>query len=412
MSHSPPNLQSLLHSNSIFTQFQPLVSLKRGKVFGFEGLSRAINDESGAIIPPNVLFSLPTTKEELLHLDRRCREKALETFAPIYHTHRDLMISINIDAAIIDSQTARSEHLIALAEKYDIAPSSIIIEIIESRSNHMDSLCEFIQFYKNHGFLVALDDFGAGHSNFDRISLLKPNIFKLDRSLVSNIDTQFHKREVAQSLANMANRIGAIVIGEGVEREEEVITLLELGVEFFQGFYFGRPSTTSEIPIETVAKIKETALHFKHHMTEMVSKKRTQSSKFLEIVSEITEALQLCDVQNYNSTLNKYLNIHPTIECNYLLDKNGIQISETVINAKIRRDSWAPIYEPELKGADHSLKDYFIPISAGLTNFTTEPYISLASGNRCATIAKLFSNKHGDEYILCTDITGNLPSGL
>ena len=408
MCHSPLDLQYLLDNDSIFTQFQPLVSLKRGKIFGFEGLSRAINSETQAIIPPNVLFSLPTNKKELLSLDRRCREKALETFAPFHHADRDLMVSINIDAAIIDSQTATSEHLIYFAEKYDIAPSAIIIEIIESRSNHIDSLCEFIQFYKNNGFLVALDDFGAGHSNFDRISLLKPNLIKLDRSLVSDIDTQFHKREVAQSLAKMANRIGAIVLGEGVEREEEVITLLELGVEFFQGFYFGRPATTCEVSTETINKINVIADDFKQYMTETITKKRHQSTKVNEIISVIAEALQVCEIKNCDTTLYSFLNNHPAIECIYVLDKNGIQISETVLNPKTLRDSWASIYEPALKNADHSLKDYFIPISAGLTNFTTEPYISLASGNRCATISKIFTNKHGEEYILCTDLSRDL----
>lgn len=94
----------------------------------------------------------------------------------------------------------------------------------------------FLCTYKEYGFLIALDDVGTGHSNLDRISLVKPDILKIDRSIIDNIDQRYHNQEVFKSLVNLSKRIGTMVVTEGVERKEEAILAFELGADMLQGY--------------------------------------------------------------------------------------------------------------------------------------------------------------------------------
>ncbi len=77
----------------------------------------------------------------------------------------------------------------------------------------------------------------------ERITLIKPNILKIDRSLIQNIDKEYYKQEIVKSLINLIKKFGGLSLAEGVEREEEIIKSLELGADIFQGFYFSKPDT-------------------------------------------------------------------------------------------------------------------------------------------------------------------------
>jgi len=114
-----------------------------------------------------------------------------------------------------------SGHLLKQVRQFNLNPNNVAIEIIESRVNDTGALNEFISRHREYGFLFALDDIGSGYSNLDRITITEPDLLKIDRSLISQIDINYHKQEVLKSLVNLARRIGALVVAEGVEREED-----------------------------------------------------------------------------------------------------------------------------------------------------------------------------------------------
>jgi EAL domain-containing protein (putative c-di-GMP-specific phosphodiesterase class I) len=119
--------------------------------------------------------------------------------------------------------------------------ANIVIEIVESDTEDTEALIRFVKSYRECGFNIALDDVGTGHSNFDRISLLRPDIIKIDRSIISGIATDYFKQEIFKSLAKLSKGIGSLILAEGVETKEEILCCLEYGADLLQGYFFSRP---------------------------------------------------------------------------------------------------------------------------------------------------------------------------
>lgn len=118
------------------------------------------------------------------------------------------------------------------------------------------------------------------------------------------------------------------------------------------------------------------------------------------------QSLAEASICGINQFLTRFIDIYPIVECLYVLDMRGTQVSETMCNPNRLKESKRFLYEPASVGADHSLKEYFLPLQAGLEKFTTEPYISLASGNLCTTLSHGFYHKaSGRPLILCADMS-------
>jgi hypothetical protein len=109
-------------------------------------------------------------------------------------------------------------------------------------------------------------------------------------------------------------------------------------------------------------------------------------------------------VEDLDYWLCQYIAVNPLVECIYVLDENGAQVTDTICNCENFLKQKRLIFSPALKGTDHSMKDYFIFISAGQNKYITDQYISLATGNLCLTIAKLFRGKNRENLVLCVDI--------
>jgi len=395
-------LGDILEQEWVATAFQPLVSMKRKALLGVEALARCI--APGEDIPPLEMFRMAEAQGRLLELDRLCRKKALEAFAPIHAQNRGLIVSLNVDGHAIDNEVARSGNLMGLVKSLGISPNNVLIEIVESRAKDTKALEEFVSTYRKNGFLIALDDLGAGHSNLDRIALLKPDVLKLDRSLVAGVDAHMTKLEVVKSFVQMASRLGALALAEGVERQEDILRLLEVGLDVFQGFYFGRPAMRMP-KAETVAeRIDYLAAKFRDSATERFAAQKELFARHDALVLSLCQRLAGVGTTGMDRLLTGFIDEFENIECLYVLSASGIQLTETVCNPVKLRKRKRFIYEPARLGADHSLKEYFLPLRAGLSKFTTQPYISLASGNRCITISALCQDKSGRACILCADI--------
>jgi EAL domain-containing protein (putative c-di-GMP-specific phosphodiesterase class I) len=404
-------VRGVLDSDGIEIHFQPLVSLRRGSVFGVEALCRATDSATGNPIAPGDLFAAAQDPGLRLELDRRCRQEALAAFRPLYDRNPALVLAINVDASVIDSTSVHSRVLDRQVSEAGIPPENVAIEIIESQAGSALALMEFVLDYKRRGFVIALDDFGAGHSNLDRIPLLQPDMIKLDRSLISRIDRHFHKQEVVKSFVRLASRTGCLVLGEGVERVEEALTLLECGVDVFQGYHFGRPAPDTGGWPDAVAALNKVADLHKRSSIQRYNADKIRHSHFHTLVERICAQLAKgSSPDSLERTLEQRLTAcmadDPQIECLYVLDMHGTQLSDTLCRPDRLQKSRRMLYEPAVRGTDHSCKEYFLPLRSGLSRFTTEPYLSLASGNRCITISTVFVDDSGEARILCVDLAG------
>jgi EAL domain-containing protein (putative c-di-GMP-specific phosphodiesterase class I) len=400
------DIQEIIEKQSILTHFQPQVSLKRKAVIGLEALSRGFDPQTGELIPPTLLFGQARDSASRLALDRVCRTKAVEAFASLHHRDKSVMLSMNIDASCINEETRGSNHLLNLIERCGVSPSNVIIEIIESRCEDSEALMDFVRFYRKRDFLIALDDVGAGFSNLDRIPLVKPDVIKLDRALITGVNKHFHKLEVVRSFVQMSGRLGCLVLAEGVENSDEAMCLLSNGVDVFQGFFFARPAPGLGAVPDMEAKVDALAEKHRENQTTRIARQKRLYSNYDLLMLTMCQSLAQTPSRGLNKAMTRFIDTYPNLECLYVLDMRGRQVSDTLCNPDKLKVSKRFLYEPARMGADHSLKEYFLPIQAGLEKFTTEPYISLASGNLCTTISHVFYHKLGGRHlILCADMS-------
>ncbi len=381
------DINDIIKNEFITMHFQPIVSVKKKTIIGFEALCRGIDVETNGIIPPNTLFHLAKNREMTLEFDRLCRKKALESYCRIYNKNNDVILFLNLDTSIIDRGVVGSGHLLNTVRSYNIDPGNVVIEIIESKITDILALKRFIETHKNYGFLIALDDVGSGQSNLDRIPLVKPDVLKIDRSLINYIDKMYYKQEVFKSLVNLSKKIGALVVAEGVEREEEAILVLELGADMLQGYYFSKPQENIDDKIRNIEnKTDSIASKYKSYMVKKIKDAKSRHKGYNTIINNIICDLSKISVELYDTKLKEVIKRHLVLECVYILDEAGTQVTDTTFNHIVILKN-KTIFGPARKGMEHSLKDYYyLLVNTGLNSYTTEPYIYLATGNLCLTI--------------------------
>ncbi len=398
-------VQDIINSRQVITHFQPIISLKNHTVFGIEALSRGMHSSSD-IIPPNIMFEQAAALGMTIELDRLCRDKALTSFQPLNALHPELFLFINFDPTILDKGASGSEYLINSVKSRNLLPRNIIIEMCESKTQNAERLKEFIQRYKRYGFLLALDDIGIGYSNLDRILLTEPDILKIDRCIINGIDRDCHKQEIFSSIVNVSKKIGALIVAEGIETEAEAITSCELGADLLQGFYFARPQPANNqlTPHAFIPGIDSVHRKFKEHKVAKIILAERNRQLFETISYQLTNKLTGTDPEFFDEKLIE-LARHPALEYLYILNQDGIQVSNSICDACVSFQGPRKfLFNATHRGADQSLKDYYLYIHAGLTQYITAPYISHASGNLCITVSRVFTSA-GQQFILCADFT-------
>ena len=389
-------VSKLIQDNSICIYFQPIVSIRSAKVIGLEALMRA-HDENREPLSPIFVFDQAKKENLSFELDKYVRTKALETFKPLLEANKELLLFLNFESHLLDSKISFHDFAFgALANDLGIPPSRIVIEIKEYQIEDSDRLKQFCDFYKERGFLIALDDFGAGNANFDRISTVRPHIVKVDRSIVFNVHQNFIHKEILKSIANMCFNIGALVLAEGVEEEEEILRSLKLDIDLFQGFWFARPSgSVYDKPLldEKIAYIGS-----KH--TQNVKASMQHKELLIESAKAYTHTIIEAIKTTHKTDLFDFLREFDIIEAIYCIDANsGIQEGDTFISADTNE-----FFQPARHGDNHALKEYFyITKESKRGNYLSQKYISRASGRMCRTFAQKFSLA-GHEKILCLDL--------
>lgn len=397
------DIKDIIRNKKLKAYFQPIVYISRKLIIGVEGLVRGTVDNSDQLISPLALFDAAEKENLTLELDRVCREKVIEAYSRIFGHDNEKLLFLNIEASIIE-KVEGSNYLINQVKKHGINPENIVIEVNETKTKNVSALERFINNYRQLGFLIALDDIGSGFSNLDRISMAKPNIIKADMSLIRGIQKDFYKQEVFKALVSLASKIGAIVVAEGVESEEESIQVIKLGAQMIQGYYFSKPVEYISPKEENVFahKIEKLNNNFKKLVSKAEKSEKAKLGRLFNIINTCAGALVKASCGEFDCELTEIVYGNRNIACVYILDEYGIQVSDTICLPEKSRETC--IYYSAARGTDHSMKKYFYRLkNSRLKKYITGPYISLASGNLCITISKLFTNKENKRYILCMD---------
>jgi hypothetical protein len=263
---------------------------------------------------------------------------------------------------------------------------------------------ELVGVYRAGGFLIALDDVGAGHSNLNRIVLAKPDIVKIDRSVIMNIEQDYYKQEVLRSITELGQKIGAITIAEGVEEEQEVITCVECGVDWFQGYYFSKAIDSSFVKQLSFQEkcqfisesFQEKAIAKMLSLSSLIKKRKQTFQKLVDLVIEHYS-------QDPQSAIISFLENTVDFECVYLINQEGKQITDTIFHTKSNFRN-QDMFSPMGKGDFHISKLFYNYAWHNKEKiYVSVKYISLATGNYCQTLSKSVSLSKDCEIIVCAD---------
>ncbi len=395
-----------MDGTSLTAHFQPILSLNYKTVIGYEGLIRGVREGGGGLIPPVSLFEAAKAKNSLVEMDRLCQEKILDLFLTNLQSENNFIIFINFESSLLNTVGLQNGYFFNQVTRRNINPSRVVIEIIESSVTHLNNLIRFIEFYRYRGFLIALDNVGMGYSNFDRIPAIKPDIIKIDRSIVNNMEKEHYKQEIFKAWVNLAKKTGALILAEGIETEEEAMCAIELDADLAQGYYFARPQPLNEeineIPQRMASRAQD---RYRRHKTKEIKALRGRYRLYEELKRNLLERVRDVESQDFDAVLQGMIDYSHYLEALYVLDSQGILITETFLNknTKIKENG---IFRRAQKGEDLSLKKYFyFLMDVELDKYITESYISSATGNLCRTISTLFKGKGHRTYVLCMDIS-------
>ncbi|WP_116472703.1 GGDEF domain-containing protein [Zobellella maritima] len=234
------SLASLIVQGRLHPLFQPIVDTRQGKVIGHEALIRG--PAGHPLEFPCDLFAEAKRIGMLSELDLACREAAMRAYRRM---DMDGYLFLNVNPnVLLDRQHPRGCTL-RLAEKLDISPRNIVIELSEQYPIHNPAdLQQAVQRYREGGFLIAIDDLGTGYSGLKLWSEVQPDFVKIDRYFIDKLDQDPIKREFVQSMITLARGMRSRLIAEGIETGEEMKQLQSMGIHNCQGFYLGRPQST------------------------------------------------------------------------------------------------------------------------------------------------------------------------
>ncbi|WVX51137.1 Blue light- and temperature-regulated antirepressor BluF [Roseobacter fucihabitans] len=213
--------------------FQPIFDLQTGAVFAQEALVRG-KDGRGA----GEIFS-HVTDHNRYQFDQRCRTTAIEVA-----TEAGLQgaLSINFMPNAVYEPRHCITHTLWAADKCNFDIGNLIFEFTECEPmRDIQHIKNIVATYKQFGFRTAIDDFGAGYAGLTLLADVIPDLIKLDRGLVTNIDKDPGRQSIVASITALCGDLGIEVIAEGIETADEFAQLRDLGIQYIQGYYLARP---------------------------------------------------------------------------------------------------------------------------------------------------------------------------
>ena len=232
----------ILKNKEIKSVFQPIVSLKDGTVFAYEALTRITLKKCCFNI--GEAFEIAQEMGCLWSFERLCRVSSIKKAA---RKPANIKLFLNVDPNIIHDKNFKYGVTHEKLRKNNLKSSDIVFEATEhSAIKDIDTFKASLEHYREQGFSVAVDDVGSGYSGINRIFEVNPQYIKIDIEIIRDIENDELKRSFISALSQFANDSGIFLIAEGVENYEQLKTLIELNIDYAQGFYLGKPNQKFE----------------------------------------------------------------------------------------------------------------------------------------------------------------------
>ncbi|MGH6648859.1 sensor domain-containing phosphodiesterase [Aquabacterium sp.] len=396
---------ALFKGLSLSSHFQPIYSLSHNRVVGHEGLLRA-HDEHGGNVPPLDLFAGCVDEAEARWCDTLARAVHITNFSSAQAGDQWLFLNIRPQAILELASEDDGRYLQEVLRTLTMPAGQIVLELLESEIPDDGPFLQAMAKVRALGFLVALDDFGAGHSNFDRVWTIKPDIVKLDRSLLIDVTQDRSRQRVIAQMVSLLHECGSLVLMEGVETHEEALVALEADADFVQGYYFGRPQPDL-LPIDLgTARITDLHASLADYREQ---RRRDQKLLVAPYQNAIGYAGALLSAnRSMQEACQSFLSL-PHVELCFVLDERGYQVGPNLwaeIQLPSREKTHGPLLQAE--GACWARRPYFKrALQAPGKVQVTRPYRTLNGDRLSITASAAFRCRiDGQETwrVVCGDI--------
>ena len=385
--------------------FQPVFSLSHMRAVGYEGLLRA-HDVLDRPVPPLDVFGDAARVGDLLVVDRLAQGLHLENFRLLGAQREWLFLNVHPGTL---TEPYHAAALLANLRRLGLPPRRVVLEVQAQPATAIDPLVDALIAFRERGFLIALDDFGAGHVDVGLVWLLKPDIVKLDRVMLLHAAHRADMAATLPALVALLHDAGKLVLIEGVETEHEAQLALSCNADFVQGFFFGRPHpgvADAALAQTVIADATERYREDAHAHERRIASRLAPYIRAFERAAERLAAGEPLDDVCWN-----FLGLDDAARC-FLLDASGRQIGRNVV-LRVDRAHGDARFPPlaDAQGANWLRRPYFRAALGGVPGrvYATEPYLSINEALPCVTLSVAVQTG-GRPCVLCGDIDWLAPA--
>lgn len=241
------HLLDIVQSSQLNAVFQPILDMQQAKIIGYEGLIRG--PATSVLHTPIELFRVARACGMVADVEYLSRRIVLESFAKQNIPGK---IFLNVSPDVLLQPDSKNGETLKYLDALGLQPNQVIIELTENaQALDYQLLRDATQYYRSMGFEIAIDDLGEGFSGLRLWSEIRPNYVKIDKHFIRQIHLDPVKMQFARSIQEIAAKSGALVIAEGIEVQDELMAIRDLGIAYGQGYHIGRPSILPSLVVPT-----------------------------------------------------------------------------------------------------------------------------------------------------------------
>lgn len=226
-------IKTAIQDDNFIPVYQPIINNKTKQIEKYESLVRLKDEDK--LISPYFFLDISKKTKQYSTITKTMIEKSFKRFKD-----NDLEFSVNLTIEDILNEDIKN-YIYSMLNKYNIG-SRVVFEIVESESiENFDAVSNFITKIKSFDCKIAIDDFGTGYSNFVYLMKLNADYIKIDGSLIKEINTNEQAQIVVSTIVDFAKKMGIKTIAEFVENEAILNKIIELDIDYSQGYFFSEP---------------------------------------------------------------------------------------------------------------------------------------------------------------------------